>query len=95
LKYLILSLKWSPDKASGFAVWWGPNSHGYFTDMDKAGRYTQEQIDERPGYYDNGVSTLAIPEQTVLEQSLCVRVAQYQRSTKWLKLMGRTGEEDE
>lgn len=64
MNYLILSLKWSPK--CGRAVWWGPLACGYFTDIEKAGVYTQEQIDSDPGYYNNGTSTIAVPQSQVV-----------------------------
>ena len=57
--YLILSLKWSDglDKLN----WWGPNNSGYCYDIDKAGRYTAEQVAANPHYYDNEDTTRAVP----------------------------------
>jgi DNA-directed RNA polymerase subunit RPC12/RpoP len=57
--YLILSLKWSDglDKLN----WWGPNNSGYAYDIDKAGRYTAEQVTAKPHYYDNDDTTRAVP----------------------------------
>jgi len=57
--FYILSLKWSP---YGYHLnWWGPNNIGYTIDIDRAGKYTREQVDANPSYYNDGQSTLAIP----------------------------------
>lgn len=63
--YLILSLKWS-DTAEHL-VWWCANNAGYTADIDKAGRYTAEQITENPGYYDNEDTTRAVRLYDVME----------------------------
>jgi hypothetical protein len=62
--YLILSLKWSDglDKLN----WWGPDNSGYAYCIDKAGRYTAEQIAAKPSYYDNNETTRAVPLDDVL-----------------------------
>jgi hypothetical protein len=66
--YLILSLKWSDglDKLN----WWGPDNNGYCYCIDKAGRYTAEQIAAKPHYYDNEDSTRAVPLDDVLSGKL-------------------------
>jgi len=62
-KYYILSLKWLKDNQ--VMVWWQPESNGYCLQIDKAGIYTQTQIDKHPEYYNNGKSTLAVPCESV------------------------------
>jgi hypothetical protein len=59
--FLILSIKWSGTHR-GEIVWWQSNAEGYTTEIPKAGRYTAQQIAERPDYYNNGRSTLAIAD---------------------------------
>ena len=58
-EYYIISLKWSV--RSDHIVFWGPNNDGYTIDLDLAGKYTQEQIDNNRGFYDDGKATLAVP----------------------------------
>lgn len=38
--YYLLSLKWSKNKDQ--YVWWGPNGSGYYTDLNRAGKYSKE-----------------------------------------------------
>lgn len=56
-EYYLLSLKWS--KGDDY-VWWGSNNSGYTADINKAGIYTEEQINKNPLYYCNK-STMPIP----------------------------------
>jgi len=57
MEYIILSLKHSEGNEPTF---WRSNNAGYVNSPFKAGVYSQTQIDNQPGYYDNGTSTLAI-----------------------------------
>lgn len=57
--FLILSLKNSP--LGGVSLWWRANDCGYTDDINEAGGYTKEQIEKNPSYYNNGITTLAIP----------------------------------
>ena len=50
-KYYLLSLKWS--KGADEYTWWGPNNSGYCTDINKAGVYSEEEINSRRLYYCN------------------------------------------
>jgi len=58
-KFYIYSISHSP--ANGCALWWRPLCKGYTTDLNCAGVYTAEYVHANPDYYDNGVSTAAIP----------------------------------
>lgn len=58
-EYFIISLKWSVGE--NHIVFWRPEAAGYTIDIDQAGRYTQEQLDRDPRYYDDGKNTLAVP----------------------------------
>ena len=62
MQYYLLSLKWSKEQHA--YVWWGPDNSGYATDLNKAGIYTQEQIDRNPLYYRNK-STYPVPVEVV------------------------------
>ena len=66
--YLILSLKWSDGLKK--LNWWGPDNNGYCYDIDKAGRYTAEQVTENSDYYDNDETTRAVPLTDVYEGKL-------------------------
>lgn len=61
MTFLILSIKWRGTHR-GEIVWWRPEAQGYTTEIAKAGRFTAQQITESPDYYNNGRSTLAIPD---------------------------------
>lgn len=56
--YIILSLKHG---TSDKPVFWRANANGYTDYPFSAGRYTKEQIESNPDYYNNGLSSLAIP----------------------------------
>lgn len=58
--FYVLSLRWTRTGDEN-ATWWRPQNNGYTCSLDEAGRYTQEQIQQRPGYYNDRESTLAIP----------------------------------
>ncbi len=64
LKKIILKI--SPKLFHVFSIkwdrWWGPNNNGYVSDKSKAGVYTEEDVMiKSPTYYNNGVSTRAVP----------------------------------
>jgi len=63
--YLILSLKWSDTHEH--LLWWCADNSGYTADIDKAGRYTAEQVTKNPNYYDNDDTTRAVPLYDVME----------------------------
>lgn len=87
VKYLILSIKWSPSR-SGYAVWWRAKNNGYTEDINQAGRYTQEQIDAQPDYYNDSRHTFAVLEDEVLEKSKEVRLGEL--SQFWKPKKGET-----
>jgi hypothetical protein len=66
-EYYILSR----ERSSGqdMLVWWRPNNSGYCQRLDWAGKYTQEQIDSNPTYYNNN-NTKAIPCEEVEKQAV-------------------------
>lgn len=57
-KYVILSLTHSTKDA---AVWYMPGDSGYTTSMVNAGKYPMDAVVSRIDYYNNGVSTMAVP----------------------------------
>ncbi len=59
MNYRILSLAHSP--WGNYAVWWGPNDCGYTSELNTAGVYSHEQVNSNISYYDNGITTRAIP----------------------------------
>ena len=63
--YLILSLKWSDGK--DHLIWWCTDDAGYTSCIDKAGRYTAEQVAAKSHYYDNNDSTRAVMLYDVME----------------------------
>lgn len=56
--FIILSLKHSEGRQPCF---WRPDNAGYTMMPWAAGIYTKDQVDSDPGYYHDGVNTLAIP----------------------------------
>ena len=57
-EFFILSLRWTRED---LITWWCPNNSGYTCVLEQAGRYTREQVEQLPGYYNNGETTLALP----------------------------------
>lgn len=70
-KYYLLSLKWS--KHNYQYSWWGPNNSGYTTDIQTAGIYTEEEINNNKSYYSN-TSTMPIPVELVEKAKKIVAV---------------------
>jgi len=81
--YYILSVKHSPG-FRGYALWWGPDDSGYVEDLNQAGRYTREQVEQRSRYYNDGESTMAIREDYVIDRSMKLGLAPH--SVDWEKL---------
>lgn len=65
MNYLILDLREIHRRDE--YVFWRPNNAGYTSNVGAAGRYTRQQVRDKSSYYDNKVSTLAIPEVAVLK----------------------------
>lgn len=58
MNYFIIS----PQKStSAEVVFWLPAGSGYTTLPFAAGTYTKEEIQADPNYYNNGITSLAIP----------------------------------
>lgn len=58
MKYIILSLNHGTGSSPCF---WRANNAGYTEFPFAAGHYSEEQLKAHPDYYNNGISTLAIP----------------------------------
>lgn len=56
--YIIISLKHGNGKSPMF---WRDNNAGYTYSPFAAGKYSKEQVESDPGYYNNGHSTIAVP----------------------------------
>lgn len=82
LRYYVLSLKHSPGHR-GHALWWGPSDSGYTEDLCEAGRYTREQIEERPHYYNDGEETLAVREDIAINESRVLRLVGWGGPSWW------------
>lgn len=49
-----------------------PNNSGYTSFIEHAGIYSEREVTDRAGYYNNGESTIAIRCQDVQREMLCV-----------------------
>ena len=78
--YYILSLKWS---VGDLFVWWQSNNSGYTSNLEKAGKYSREQVGEKPDYYDNGKDTLAVPCELVEKEAVRVVLNNGSTIEKW------------
>ena len=59
-QYYLMSLKHTSN--NDFPIyWWGPNERGYTDDLNKAGLYSEEQVQANPAQFNNGTDTIAIP----------------------------------
>lgn len=58
-EYYILSLKHTHHVDN--LIWWKPNNSDYTVDLNRAGRYSHEDVIKNASYYNNNVSTRAIP----------------------------------
>ena len=57
-EFFIFSLRWTKED---YATWWCPNNSGYTSVISNAGRYARELVEAKPDYYNNGITTIAIP----------------------------------
>ena len=67
MKYHILDMG---AKKGDVCIWWRSSCAGYTRLLEDAGIYSQAEIDEHPDYFNNGVTTKAIP---VLQVELFAR----------------------
>jgi len=58
MMYYILALDHHNSEA---LTWWGPDNSGYTIELDRAGKYSQEAVEDKKYYYDNKTGTVAIP----------------------------------
>jgi len=58
MKYVILSLKHGTSKKACF---WKADCAGYTEYPFNAGQYDEAEVKGNPGYYNNGIDTVAIP----------------------------------
>jgi len=85
--YIIVSFKHG---SNGNLCFWRPNNCGYTTDLQQAGRYTEEQVKANMNYYHDG-DNVAIEESKLL-QDFKVRVhleTNYFKVRKYKKLAER------
>lgn len=90
-KYYLMSLKHTGQ--DDFPIyWWGPNERGYTDDLNKAGLYTEEQIQSNPAHFNNGTATIAVPVGAVTEvcklivergESMSSLISKYMPETKY------------
>jgi hypothetical protein len=66
MKYVIISYKHS---SRGELTFWRPNNAGYTTDIDDAGRYTQQEVIEHQStynsYHEDQIDNVAVPEDLI------------------------------
>ena len=70
-EFYILSLKWTR-RSDRLITWWWPENNGYCYRLEEAGRYSADAVAGDPNYYDNGVTTKAVPCEDV--DALAIRV---------------------
>lgn len=58
MNYYILDLR---TKKGEVCIFWRSNCAGYTRYLEEAGIYSQDEIDEMPEYFNNGINTKAIP----------------------------------
>jgi Rha family phage regulatory protein len=57
--FYIMSL--NADKKSPFVTWWKPDDRGYTHYLNQAGKYSAEQVEANPSYYNNRRYDVPIP----------------------------------
>ena len=72
--WLILSVKWSKGGSEDL-VWYRPNSKGYTTDLNQAGRYTREEARRIHDLETHG-NTAAVPLVAALAANRTFRVVE-------------------
>lgn len=70
MSYLILCVKNGRSRQLGRALWWCPNSNGYTTLLEEAGRYSKEEADRLCSPGEN----IAVPESEALDKAVTVVV---------------------
>lgn len=76
--YIILSLSHSSPEQ---VVFWRANNAGYCNSPFLAGIYTEEQVKGNQQYYNNGLSTVAVPLTTAAMEAIGFNV-----SVDWKKV---------
>lgn len=59
-KFYVVSVKHTL-KTCDFILLWGPDARGYTHSLERAGKYTHEEIMSQQDYYNNGNHTVAVP----------------------------------
>lgn len=67
-RFFILSIKHTR-QAERSLTWWRPENAGYTRFLDWAGTYKGDDVRANREYYDNKVSTVAVPVKLALEHS--------------------------
>lgn len=93
-RFYVMCIKYPP--VGNCVSFWKPRACGRTTDLGQAGIYTREEIEERPDYYDNGRSTIAVPCAEVEGMA----VQHVRCDSEWTKLTiekarGRSGDKGE
>ncbi|MFJ7950368.1 hypothetical protein ACIQZG_02450 [Lysinibacillus sp. NPDC096418] len=78
-QYYLLSIKYSNGKNT--VTWWGPNNSGYTDDIEKAGIYSEEQIQKQSFYYSNK-GVMPVPVEKVQAATKRVVVLNETENTK-------------
>jgi hypothetical protein len=58
--FYIFSLKHT-NRKDPWITFWRPENKGYAWPLEWSGKYTASEIDGDPGYYNDGVDTIAVP----------------------------------
>lgn len=69
--FYILSIKWS--KPSDTLVWYGKNNSGYTSNLNEAGQYGADVVNEDPNRYNND-DCVAIPVEVADTHAVTRRV---------------------